>query len=106
MASDMASHTLFDAFLEPAVAPNESHSCGADVVACRGSADGLVNQEIYRRANGLFGFRYVAWVAWRDAGSTPRDHSWRAIDADQALVTDDYATACQVAEGQRCWQGP
>jgi hypothetical protein len=101
----MASHALFDAFLDPAVQPNQSHACAVDVVGCRASADGLVVQEIYRRPNALFGFRYLAWVAWRDAGSTPRSHSWHGVDPDQALVTDDYATACEVAERHAVTKG-
>ena|SRR6185295_10379059 len=94
----MSSHDLFDSFLNPASKPSESHTCAADVVACRASADGLIVQEIYRRPNSFLGFRYLAWVASRDAGNTPRSHAWREVSADEALLTDDNETARQVAE--------
>jgi len=101
----MPSHALFDFVLDPVVAPQEAHVCAEDAVACRGSADGLVVQEIYRRPNALLGFRYVAWVGWRDAGNTPRSHSWHEVSSGQALVTDDYDAACQVAESDAIAKG-
>jgi len=101
----MSSHTLFGDFLDPVVTPNELHACAADVLACRASADGLVIQEIYRRPNALLGFRYIAWVAWRDAGNTPQSHSWHEVSADEALVTDDEETARRVADHHAAAKG-
>ena len=94
----MSSHALFDSALAPVETPSEPHTCESDVVSCRSTRNGLVVQEVYRRANGLLGFRYVAWVAWRDAGNVPRSHAWQGISPDEALVTDEYPTVCEVAE--------
>ena len=101
----MASHVLIDLFLAPVEPPSESHVCADDVIACRASEDGLVVQEIYRRNDAFLGFRYFAWVAWRDAGNTPRSHSWYEVSPDQALVTDDYSTAVQCAESHATSKG-
>lgn len=101
----MSSQALFDSFLEPAIAPTEVHVCAADVVECRSSHDAMIVQEIYRRPNDTLGFRYIAWVAWRDAGDTPRSHSWHALDTDRALVTDVIDTVRAVADNHAASKG-
>ena len=94
----MSSHALFDSGLAPVEMPRDAHVCEPDVVGCRSTVDGLVAQEVYRRPNGLFGFRYFAWVAWRDAADVVRSHTWHRISPDEGFVTDEYPTACEVAQ--------
>jgi hypothetical protein len=67
-------------------------------MACRGTQDGSVVQEIYRRSSASIGFRYFAWVAWRNGGGHIENHGWYQIAPDQALVTDDYSSACEIAD--------
>jgi hypothetical protein len=94
----MSSHALFNPGLAPIETPSEAHVCESGVVACRVTADGFVAQELYRHPNGLFGFRYFAWVAWRDADDEVRSHTWHRMNPDEGLITDVYPTACEVAE--------
>jgi hypothetical protein len=93
----MASHALIDSFLEPTSEPDAPHDVAADVVAFRVSADRRVIQELYRRPNGLLGFRYFAWVAWRDAGAQVRSHGWFKVEPERALVADNAAVAQEIA---------
>ncbi|MBV6415988.1 MAG: hypothetical protein CMLOHMNK_00515 [Steroidobacteraceae bacterium] len=93
----MASHVLIDAFLQPTSEPETPHEVAGDVVAFRVSADRCVVQEVYRRPNKLLGFRYFAWVAWRDAGEQVRSHGWFKVEPEHALVADSTAVAQQAA---------
>ncbi len=101
----MSPHALFDSYLAPVEMPSEPHACESDVVSYRSTENGLVVQEVYRRPNGFLVFRYFAWVAWRDAGNIARSHAWHGISPDEALVTDEYRTACEVAERHAASKG-
>lgn len=66
-------------------------------VEWRATADNHVALEIIRRSDQSFGFRYVAWVAWRDAGNEVRSHSWWEVQPDESLFTDELETAREVS---------
>jgi len=60
--------SLVDDFLKPIIAPTSTFAVTSDLVAYKLSKDKLVSLQLFRRNNQTFGFRYIAWVAWRDAG--------------------------------------
>ena len=91
------SQTLIDPFMAPEFAPDSPYSPSDGTVAWRTATNGHIVLEVYQRANHTYGFRYTAWVAWRDAGGEARDHSWWQTEPE-GLVTDEYDTACTVAE--------
>src|SRR5438093_964783 len=91
------SHSLFDPFMAPECVPDSPYTPTDRTTVWRAATDGLVFVEVYRRANRTFGFRYVAWVAWRDAGGEAVGHGWWRTERE-GLVTDEYETACKVAE--------
>jgi hypothetical protein len=61
--------------------------------------------EVFRRGDASYGFRYQAWVAWRDAGGNARSHAWWQVQSDEGLFTDEYDTACTVAERHAASKG-
>lgn len=83
--------TLIDQFMKPAEAPS-GYAPASDVVATLTFDDGLVVAEVFPRNSGTFGFRFSAWVAWRDAGGHVRSHSWWH-PACEAFVTDSTFSA-------------
>lgn len=83
---------LIDPFLKP-VLPAEPYEPSRDVVACRKSADGLTVAEVFSRTDGSLGFRFAAWVAWRDAGGEARGHGWECTHPDRSLFTDSFEVA-------------
>lgn len=89
----MLTHNLFDSSLQPERLPDCRYALSADVVCVREASDVPVIAEVFERAPGIFGFRFQAWVAWRDAGGQVRGHSWHAIDPKETLFTDDIAEA-------------
>jgi len=89
---------LVDEFLRPEVEPNIQYEPEQDVVAWRELDHGKVFLEIFKRPNGHFGFRYSAWVAWRDAGDFVRSHSWHRIDPKDYLITDMISEAIELAD--------
>jgi len=90
-------HTLFDSGMAPERVPDEPYTPAAGTIASRAATDGLIVLEVYRRPCQTYGFRYVAWVAWRDAGGQAAGHGWWRTERE-GLVTDEYQTACRVAE--------
>jgi hypothetical protein len=90
-------HTLFDPSMSPQQRPDEPYTPTAHTIAWKPAPDGLIVLEIYRRPGGAYGFRYLAWVAWRDAGGDVRRHTWWQTEPD-GLLTDEYETACTVSE--------
>ena len=60
--------------------------------------NGYVAQEIYRGSDGLYRFRYIAWVGWRDAGDHVRSHSWHELPRDAHIIADDFDVAREFAE--------
>jgi hypothetical protein len=89
---------LIDDFLIPEIRPNILYSPKSDAIAWRKLNDGYIYLEIYRRSNGLYSFRYNAWVAWRDADSNVQSHNWHRIDPKDNLLTDQFEEATALAE--------
>jgi len=89
---------LIDEFLRPQIAPEREYFPESDVVEWREINCGQIFLEIFKRRNGTFGYRYVAWVAWRDAGNAVRTHSWHVINAKDTLITDSLTDARHLAE--------
>ena len=90
-------HTLFDNFLAPECAPSSPYTPEEGTIAWRSALDGYIVLEVYRRPNQTYGFRYRAWVAWRDAGGAVNGHGWWRTEPE-VLVADKYASACTIAE--------
>jgi hypothetical protein len=84
-------------FLKPETPPTQAYEPAANVVSWAELENGKVVLEIFRRGNGSFGYRYQAWVAWRDAGNAVRSHSWHKIEPRSGLITDDVTSARQIA---------
>lgn len=89
----MNTHKLFDSFLSPERPPERPYSPDSDVFSIRTANDISAIAEIYESSSGSYGFRFQAWVAWRDAGGVARSHSWYEINAKEALFTDRVAEA-------------
>jgi hypothetical protein len=89
----MFMHTLFDSSLHPEQLPDCQYAPDADVVSVREASDIPVIAEVYKRAGGTFGFRFQAWVAWRDAGGDIRSHSWHEITPKESLFTGNVEEA-------------
>jgi len=83
-------------FLRPVLDP-EQYVPESDVVAWETLENGRIVLEVFKRTNGTFGFRYNAWVAWRDAGDEVRSHSWFRMNPASNLITDSFPDACNYA---------
>jgi hypothetical protein len=83
--------------MAPECAPDSPYMPTDGTTAWRAATEGFIFVEVYQRATQTFGFRYVAWVAWRDAGGEAAGHGWWRTE-QEGLVTDEYETACSVAE--------
>lgn len=70
---------------------------GSDVVQFRLNSDASIAQELWRRENATFGYRYLVWVNFADQAGDAHQMWWR-IDATSNLVTDILRTAQGVAE--------
>src|SRR6185312_6811117 len=81
---------MIDASLLPVCDPGP-YTRGPGVVAWRYFNHGHYIQEVFRRAEGTYGFRYIAWVAWRDAGGEVREHGWYKLPGIEGLITDTEA---------------
>jgi hypothetical protein len=81
-----------DEDLKPLI-PAEPYEPACDVVAWRISSDGCLLAEIYMRSNRTYGYRYNAWVVWRDASAEPRDHGWLDLGAIYGTITDQISVA-------------
>ncbi|MDM4767191.1 hypothetical protein [Pelomonas sp. SE-A7] len=88
---------LLDDSLQP-VDPPDPYSRASDVISWRKSNDGSLVLEVFRRSSGLIGFRFHAWVGWRDAADEVRAHGWHDVEPSPALVTDDVPEARRLAE--------
>ena len=71
---------------------------GPDVAYWRPSDDVRIVLEVFRHSNGAFGFRYRAWVDWRDAGGELRGCSWHELYPAESLFPDDPYEAQLTAE--------
>jgi hypothetical protein len=86
-------------------APPKNYTPALDAVRWRFVRDTSITQEIFRRPEGTYGFRYCVWVAWSDAGGTIRDHTWHVLPGIEALVTDTVQSAVTIAESDAAARG-
>jgi hypothetical protein len=93
--------SIYSTVMSPLISPQTPYVSTSGVIGYRLSDDNAIAQEIYRRSNGTLGYRYVAWVNFSDAGGGAH-HMWWPVEPRSNLVTDDYVTACQVAETDAC----
>ena len=77
-------HALFDGGLVP-VQVAEPYQPAADVVRFAPAKLDPIVAEVIRRGQN-FGFRCIAWVAWRDAGNFVRDHSWHEVKQGDGIL--------------------
>lgn len=84
-------------FLKPVVPPQQQYIPTASVVSWRELDSGEIVLEVFKRDSGSFGYRYQAWVAWRDAANSVRSHSWHEIQPKTALITDSHIEAQRLA---------
>ena len=71
----------------------------------RASEDGSLIAEIFGRSNGTYGYRFNAWVAWRDAGDCVRSHGWLEISSDVELITGRLEEAAAYADQEIAKRG-
>ena len=91
------SYTLIDSSLQATCLPEVGYEPADDIASWSESSSPMLVAEIFARPEGTFGYRWSAWVAWRDAGHNVRAHSWHAFSPPTALVTDSLAEAQQQA---------
>ena len=72
----------FPAGLRPVIAPGAPRSPAPDTVLTRMNAEGSRVQEIFRRPEGKFGFRYQAWGNYEDAGRNPH-YMWTTFTVQE-----------------------
>lgn len=92
----MTSHTLFDSFLIPEQEPTSAYTPENCIALWAAATQYSVICEVYEKNSSLFGFRFQAWVAWRDAGNNVRSHDWYAIEPE-GLLTDNVNEAIECA---------
>jgi hypothetical protein len=83
------------------VAVAEPYRPSPDVVSFAPAAHDAIVAEVVVRREQYFIFRFVAWVAWRDAGDTVRDHSWHEIKQGDGIfdrIEDAEARASDYAQ--------
>lgn len=81
------SHSLFDEFLAPVVSP-EQYQPARGVVRFATAVGQPIVAEVLKRESGTFGYRFAAWVAWRDAGGEVRSHSWHEVVQVTGIVSN------------------
>jgi hypothetical protein len=81
------------------VDPASAFVPGSDVAIWRYLNGGMYVQEVFMRSSGGFGFRYLAWVAHRDAGGSVRAHLWQCLTGMDSLVMDTRDATISLAEG-------
>lgn len=96
--------TFIDPFLAPVIRADQFVPNHGTVRWRRVACEDLC-QEIYERPERTLGLRYVAWVAWRDAGGEVRSHSWWIVSGGPALFTDSYKDAEAFADADLIARG-
>lgn len=77
---------LVDEFLAPESSPDQPYEPSKDVVSISIAANFPIVFEVFLRSNQNYGFRYSAWVAWRDAGGNVRSQSWWQAEPQVSIV--------------------
>lgn len=80
--------SLIDAFSRPETEPDSQYVSEPDAECFVRVVGEHLFLEVFRRQSGSFGFRFIAWVAWRDAGNEVRSHSWHAYEPPDSGVFD------------------
>ena len=93
---DSTERPFMNPFMLPDLEP-EPYRPGPEVVAWLPAMDGRVVVEIFRRTNDAYGFRYNAWVAWRDGGGEARKHSWWENHPVTAVFCPEQEIARKIA---------
>ncbi len=93
----MKTHTLFDEFLFPENKPTFQSTTENSVYAWSDAQEYPIVFEVFEKDTNIYGFRYQAWIAWRDAGNVVRDHDWRMFEP-QILFTDNPSEAIAAAD--------
>ena len=89
---------LIDEFLLPVLEPTEPFRAEAHIAAwCSATQDHLVFF-VSMRPDGTFGAGVSAWVAWRDAGSNVRDHSWYVLPGSPSVVASSVEEVTSVLD--------
>ena len=89
---------LVDEFMKLEVPPTEVYSPLQNTILYKICDKKDIVLEIFRRKDSTFGFRYQAWVGWRDAGINIRNHSWTEIDSGSNIFTDNLEIVKKEAE--------
>lgn len=79
-------HTLLDESMRPESEPDQPYEPGKDVASIAVAADLPIIFEVFFRPDQTFGFRYSAWVAWRDAWGNVRSHDWWQAQPRASIV--------------------
>ena len=83
--------------MNPEIEPNKAYISKSDVVIFRMSSNRNIIQEVYSDSNNRYGFRYQAWVAWRDSSKIVRDHNWWETEPEKIIVDNIIdATNCAI----------
>ncbi|WP_203142928.1 hypothetical protein [Marinobacter mangrovi] len=96
---------IIDEFLMPVDEPDSNVEFQSGVIAWKPSLDGATIVQVLRRDSGTFGFGYLAWVAWRDAGDCIRSHSWHCVTPSIAAILVSEAEAKSYAEQHAATNG-
>ena len=80
------------------IPPNIQYVKTEDVVSWRYCEDGFVVVELVKRPDSFYSIRYLAWVAWRDAGDIVRSRSWHIVDPGHAAIADDLEKVREIAD--------
>ncbi len=88
---------IFHQDLTPLVLPNLEYFSASDTVFVRFNNEGSLIQEIFKRPNGTFGFRYQAWVNYADAGGNP-NHGWGEFLPQSNSVVTSIEEVKEIAE--------
>jgi len=81
----------------PLVAPDQP--CpprSKDVVAVARSRDGIAELRVTRHPGNGYGFHFMAWANFVDAGGRPH-HAWHEFYPERTLVAGSVDTAAEVA---------
>lgn len=93
----MASHTLFDEFLIPEIPPLSNCVTEGNVAFSSNSTEFPIVCEVFEKDNQFYGFRFQAWVAYRDAGDFVRGHNWQVFETEN-LITHNVNEAIESAK--------
>jgi len=83
--------------LEPLSLPHDAPPIGADALLWRINEKRTIAQEVYQRANGTYGFRYLAWVNFEDAGGDPH-YLWNEYLPSSNCTADALENVTVIAE--------